>query len=67
MNISESTRHWIYTIVAAVIALLAAYGVLGPDEVPLWLALAAAVLGVGTNVLAAVNTRKLPPPPPPGE
>lgn len=63
---TEATRHYIYSIALAVIAIVAAYGIIGPGEIPLWTALVVAVLGVGTNVLAVKNTsRKLPPPQPP--
>jgi hypothetical protein len=54
--------------VLAVLAVLTAYGIIDGGDVPLWIALAAAVLGIGTNALATLNTTvrtPLPPPPPP--
>lgn len=53
MNLSESTRAYIYRILTAVSLLVVAYGVASSEEVTLWLGVAAAVLG---NGLAAVNT-----------
>jgi hypothetical protein len=64
ISFTERTRHYLYGVVAAIIALLMGYGILGAEEVPLWIALAVAVLGVGTNTLASRNTSKTPPPPP---
>lgn len=62
---TEAVRHRIYLVSLAVIALVASYGLIGPDEVPLWSGLVVALLGVGTNALAAKNTSsKLPPPVP---
>lgn len=44
-------RLALYPVVVAVVALLAAYGVVTADRAPLWLGLAAAVLGTaGTEV-----------------
>jgi hypothetical protein len=40
------------------IPVLVAFGLISPDQVQLWLNLAAAVLGLGTTVLAAANTPK---------
>ena len=56
----ERIRAWIYRIALAVIALAAAYGLLGPDEVPVWTAVVAAVLGIVGNGLATVNTSTKP-------
>lgn len=53
MNLSESTRAYIYRILTAASLLVVAYGLASTEEVALWLGVAAAVLG---NGLAAVNT-----------
>ena len=37
--------------------LLSAYGLIGPDEIPVWTGVAIAVLGIGTNALAVKNTK----------
>ncbi|KAA0916473.1 hypothetical protein [Dietzia sp. ANT_WB102] len=55
MNLTETQRRWAYGIVIAALPLLAAYGILGPDQAPMWVALAAAVLGVSSSSLAAAN------------
>ena len=39
-------RRWIYGVSVASIALLVAYGIVRSDQAPLWLSLAAAVLGL---------------------
>jgi hypothetical protein len=44
---TEPVRRALYPIVVAVVALLVAYGLLDAERVPLWLALAVAVLGIG--------------------
>lgn len=55
MHLTESQRKWVYGIVIAALPVLAAYGILGPDHAPMWVALAAAVLGVSSSSLAAAN------------
>jgi hypothetical protein len=45
-------RAAVYGVAVAVVALLVGYNLLAPTQAPLWLALLAGVLGVGTNVLA---------------
>ena len=45
-------RRWIYSITIAVIAILVGYDVLTESQAPLWLALAAAILGVAAPVTA---------------
>jgi hypothetical protein len=51
-------RKYLYGVVLAMIPVLVAFGLISPDQVQLWLNLAAAVLGLGTTVLAAANTPK---------
>lgn len=53
MNLSESTRAYIYRILLAVQPLVVAYGVLNEQLAALWVSVAAAVLGTG---LATLNT-----------
>lgn len=53
MNITESTRAYIYRVLVAVSLVVVARGLVSESEVTLWLGVAAAVLG---NGLAAVNT-----------
>lgn len=58
MNLSEPTRAYIYRVLVAVSVLAVAYGRISAAEVPLWLELASAVLGLG-SLLAAGNTSTL--------
>jgi hypothetical protein len=54
MNLAnEATRAWIYRVITAALPLLTAYGVVADEQVPLIVALVAAILGTG---LAARNT-----------
>jgi small-conductance mechanosensitive channel len=46
-------RRQLYLIAAAVLALLVAYKLIDVSAVPLWLALAGAVLGLAGNSVAA--------------
>ena len=46
-------RAWTYRVVTALAPLLAFYGIISNESMPLWLGLAAAVLG---NGLAVANT-----------
>ena len=39
-------RRWIYSVSIAAVALLVAYGLVRAEQAPLWLSLAAAVLGL---------------------
>ena len=55
VHLTEHQRRWVYGIVIAALPVLAAYGILGPDHAPMWVALAAAVLGVSSSSLAAAN------------
>lgn len=55
MHLTEHHRRWVYGIVIAALPVLAAYGILGPEHAPMWVALAAAVLGVSSSALAAQN------------
>ena len=47
-------------MIIAAIAILSGYGLLGPDEVPLWTALVVAVLGIGGPAVAAANVGREP-------
>jgi hypothetical protein len=53
---SEKTRAYIYRIAVAAVPLLVGYGVIEDSAAALWLGLAGAALGFGTNVLASANT-----------
>lgn len=56
MKIPTHIRAYIYRVSIAVIPLLIMYGVLSESDAALVLGLVAAVLDLGTNVLAAANT-----------
>jgi hypothetical protein len=45
---TEPVRRALYPVVVCVVALLVAYGLLDAERVPLWLALAVAILGPGS-------------------
>lgn len=52
---TNPVRRGFYSVTIAVVALLVFYGRLDPNSVPLWLALAVAVLGIGgTEAVRAV-------------
>lgn len=55
---SPRFRAWLYGVVAAVLVVLVAVGVLAPDVSNPILAVVGAVLGIGTSTLALVNTPK---------
>lgn len=48
-------RKWLYGVTAAVLAVLAIYGVVSEEQVPLWLALAGAVLGIASPAAALTH------------
>ena len=50
--LNPTNRKWLYGITIAVIAVLTGYDVITADKAPLWLALAAAVLGVVAPAVA---------------
>lgn len=52
-HLSESQRKWAYGVVIAGLAILAFYGIVNLEGVALWSVLAAAVLGIPSNALAA--------------
>lgn len=53
---SESGRTWIYGVAAAVVAILAGYGLVTDELAPLWLSLIAAVLWALGNITAIMHT-----------
>lgn len=55
---TSRTRLWLYTVAAAVLAVLVAYKIIEADKVPLWLALVGAILSIGGNVTAGINLAK---------
>ncbi|OFB44779.1 hypothetical protein BA059_02345 [Mycolicibacterium sp. (ex Dasyatis americana)] len=55
---TSRTRLWLYTVAAAVLAVLVAYKIIEADKVPLWLALVGAILSISGNVTAGVNLAK---------
>lgn len=46
--VPPAVRSWLYGIATAGAPLLAAYGLVSEEVLPLWLALATAVIGTGT-------------------
>lgn len=55
-RLSEPTRAWIYRIALAATGLLVMYGAISEAEAAQWALLVAAILGLGTETLAAANT-----------
>lgn len=52
---SPKTRKYIYDVITAGSAVVALYGVASPENIPVWLFLAATVLGVSGSTLARTN------------
>ena len=61
MNLNEKTRAYIYRMALAVLGVLSLYGLIGPDDIPVWTGVIVAALGIGTSGLASVNTTRKPP------
>lgn len=55
---SSGARLWLYSIATAVLAVLVFYRILSPESVPLWLALLAAIFGMGATGTAAVKVHQ---------
>lgn len=58
--LTPTVRTWLYGIILAVIALLGGYGVVTDTIAPLWVALAAALLGQGTAMAHTPKTSSSP-------
>lgn len=54
---TEPVRAWLYRVTLAIIAIAGTYGVVDEAAAPMWVALAAALLGSG---VAAANTTTKP-------
>ena len=52
---SRPVRKYLYAVTIAVVAVLVAYDVIAGDAAPIWLALAAAVLGIVAPVTAITH------------
>lgn len=59
MNVPEPVRKYLYGLLAPVVAVLVAYGVVDSESAPLWIALATAVLGVGAVETARAKVRPI--------
>ena len=51
-----TVRAWAYSVVIAIIAILGGYGLITDTIAPLWVALAAALLGQGTAIAHTPKT-----------
>lgn len=54
--LTPDVRRWAYAVITALVPILVAYGVLENVTAPLWLALAASVLGTGTALAHTPTT-----------
>lgn len=52
--LTPQVRQYLYTLTSTVIALLVGLNVVDAGQVPLWLNVVAAVLGLGSSTVAAV-------------
>jgi hypothetical protein len=52
---TRPVRKYLYAVTVAVVALLAGLNLIDPGAVPLWLALAAAVLGIAAPMTAITH------------
>ena len=46
--LTPDVRRWLYGISTAIVPILVIYGVIESETAPMWIALAASVLGTGT-------------------
>ena len=54
MNLTAQQRNWLYGIACALLAVAVTYKLIDPAHAPLWLDLAANILGIGGTGTAAV-------------
>lgn len=55
---TPQVRTYLYGVVSAGLPLLVTAGFLAPEDMQQWLLLAAALLGLGSNIMAAANVSK---------
>jgi len=55
--LTPQVRTYLYGVVSAGLPLLVTAGFLAPEDVQQWLLLSAALLGMGSNILAAANVK----------
>jgi hypothetical protein len=60
MNLNEQTRAYVYRIALAILGALSLYGLIGPEDIPVWTGVIVSVLGIGTSGLASANTTRKP-------
>lgn len=56
--LTPAVRTYIYGVISAAMPLLVTAGVLSTDSTKDWLFLAAALLGLGSNIMAAANVKQ---------
>lgn len=56
---TPTVRLYLYGVISAALPLLVTAGVLASDAMKDWLFLAAAILGLGSNVMAAANVKPI--------
>lgn len=59
-KLSEAQRAYFYRVALTILGLLALYGFVKSEDVPTWLNLVGALLGVGSSGLAAKHTSTKP-------
>jgi hypothetical protein len=55
--LNPQVRTYLYGVISAAMPLLVTAGFLAPEDVQQWLLLAAALLGMGSNIMAAANVK----------
>lgn len=55
---TQEMRHYLYTVLVALVAVAVTYGLIRQEDAAVWVALAAAILSSGGNVLAAKYSSK---------
>jgi hypothetical protein len=55
--LTPQVRTYVYGVISAALPLLVTAGFLAPEDMQQWLLLSAAVLGLGSNILAAANVK----------
>jgi 2-keto-3-deoxy-6-phosphogluconate aldolase len=58
--LTPTVRLYLYGVISAALPLLVTAGIMAPEEMKDWLFLAAAILGLGSNVMAASNVNQKP-------